>query len=1191
MPKIILGSATTFALTQDINLNEQQFTFYETVVHKVTAKAQDLKVGENPQYRIFTAYNQKNNHKIYIIQLKQETGLRLNFKNFAKKEERIEQVIIDGDIPNWTTLELPEGTLTMIDGNIGDNVVISSSNPHSVGYTGKLGKNCVAKLSAGKCLVQLLSKQQLKETQQVPAPLSPALLSPRSPLNTLSPVNILTGGLGQKRKRSDESPSNGKRAELAVQPPEPPKPPKVIRSSSTSNGHGTATALDSSSKASSPHAAGASGLRMPKVVRSITAPAVIQSKGKTKILAMEDCPTIPRDKPTKKYYPQFPLSPIKQKKSTKKTSKSSETSEAESTKNAPLIMKIGKEMSSLPSPRDKKLQGPDKTESNGKKILPIPLIIPERLSAAALAAEMKADAARLQAFVEAIKQRASDLIEMDKEKKSSQEELETKILQQFVETLIRKNFKPARHQLEYLMQQSEAWISGHKHAVVEQATGTGKTNEIIYTKGAISCVADDTAANSAANPKRILFVVHTRTLVDQVIERFDNVTDGKHKIQRLREDNKNPRKADIWEKFKQSDVVTTIQTLSSVNYRSKIPWHMIRLVVLDEAQSLLSVRRAQYIREEIIAKTDCRVIAITATPFLDIGRERTVYELLGFKPDGSDNPIRPYGIQEAILDGTNVPIVTAMVYPKNCDKIKFKKSTKHSFNKKHTEEAINREDFNKLLVDLYMNHGDPVNNKQFRGMKGIIFCGGIEHAKEVTKEFNSISVELVDSTGVLRKRYETRCREDYIKRMQARFEEDSRNKGKVFDVNTLKLDIEWNKIFKEEYGEFTIAEAIHSEDKLSAKKLQKSRLGGTLLLCGQQMLIEGYDDPEIEFIVRAAPSLSSRIVIQSVGRGLRIDRNNPNKILYLFELAWASRMGAKFFHDFLRDKKTWIPRFSFPAEKIKVLRDNSAKMQTSDVEKIAIPGAMQIDHIQWEPRRIENKTIEVCVQLIDTVICGLKQKLEAFKNHVSKAAMPGIPLFLQAQNKDKDTEMNLELNLGKTIPMPALEETPTDLVDRVAEVDLNPIVIDEEYEERLGEDEEWLPDRTETEAPDADLKSNPGRVGSEGGEKGAKGDVTEPRSKRQKLFKASKVLNKQKSPTAKEEELEEGEMSDQSNSEKEIDMDTSEEHIKREIPEKETQETREKKERKEALKKNLQETEKEAEKTGADLAESTNKKQ
>lgn len=72
--------------------------------------------------------------------------------------------------------------------------------------------------------------------------------------------------------------------------------------------------------------------------------------------------------------------------------------------------------------------------------------------------------------------------------------------------------------------------------------------------------------------------------------------------------------------------------------------------------------------------------------------------------------------------------------------------------------------------------------------------------------------------------------------------------------------------------------------KQRSEKIAKFKSGETQVMCNCQCLTAGFDLPALDTIVYALPTLSPSRWMQSVGRGVRIDPNNPDKTLTVFDL-------------------------------------------------------------------------------------------------------------------------------------------------------------------------------------------------------------------------------------------------------------------------------------------------------------------
>jgi superfamily II DNA or RNA helicase len=75
------------------------------------------------------------------------------------------------------------------------------------------------------------------------------------------------------------------------------------------------------------------------------------------------------------------------------------------------------------------------------------------------------------------------------------------------------------------------------------------------------------------------------------------------------------------------------------------------------------------------------------------------------------------------------------------------------------------------------------------------------------------------------------------------------------------------------------AMAIWGSDPDRAHKLAQHKSGYLKVLLCAQLLVEGYDDPNVSCIIMARPTRSSTFFIQAAGRGTRLDPNIDNLVL------------------------------------------------------------------------------------------------------------------------------------------------------------------------------------------------------------------------------------------------------------------------------------------------------------------------
>lgn len=612
-----------------------------------------------------------------------------------------------------------------------------------------------------------------------------------------------------------------------------------------------------------------------------------------------------------------------------------------------------------------------------------------------------------------------------------------KKLKKYVETFTRTDDKeqkelaernrPRAHQIKTLYELARAWRHGKDKAVIVHATATGKTNIVLYIKAALK-------NKPAGALNTSLFIVPNVEMVDQTFDRFQQDLSHGLVCRKLKSNNRSVSNEAALKIFKGADlVITTMQSLTSEVTGKNIPFSLVDLMILDETH-LIGLTEASIrgnIVKEILQTHGIPAIALTATPELE-NADLNVYQLLGLKQDGSDNPITPYGIKEAIKDGTNCPVQTGLIVPHGIDQISFKKTRTGLISEKDAEEKINRELYNKLIVSSYVNGCDHVTGRKFRGLSGVIFCAGIQHANNVAAEFNKISLNQYDPTGEFEKEYQTNAYIDFMTRKKqscyktkeviSETGEKSYISEQIRNFQEAEWEEEWNRVKEKEYGHFEIAAAFHSQIDDNSKQLKiksekiirKHRLGGVHILTGALKLIEGYDNPRIAFVLRACPSFSNRIVIQSVGRGLRLQ---SNKILYVLELAWSKKNDYKYFYQQLTDTGIdGIPSYRFDYGPIANCRQtHTSQMQLDAKDHIEILAKDKMSYPIWDYHSDKLRFLQI------------RDK----KQHNSAPKFPGIK-FLSGLLKPKSIPVHNRITIQKCLKL--LNDSKKKLDDKVKEL-------------------------------------------------------------------------------------------------------------------------------------------------------------
>ena len=90
------------------------------------------------------------------------------------------------------------------------------------------------------------------------------------------------------------------------------------------------------------------------------------------------------------------------------------------------------------------------------------------------------------------------------------------------------------------------------------------------------------------------------------------------------------------------------------------------------------------------------------------------------------------------------------------------------------------------------------------------------------------------------------------------------------------------------------AEMVSGETPLKEREaiIERFRNGATKHLLNMGVFTTGFDMPDLDTIILARPTMSLGLYYQMIGRGVRIDPDDPNKILTVYDLAGVvERMG------------------------------------------------------------------------------------------------------------------------------------------------------------------------------------------------------------------------------------------------------------------------------------------------------------
>jgi|GEM_PF-2090182 len=339
---------------------------------------------------------------------------------------------------------------------------------------------------------------------------------------------------------------------------------------------------------------------------------------------------------------------------------------------------------------------------------------------------------------------------------------------------------------------------------------------------------------------RKLIVVPTRVLLKQTYQRIRELA-PELDVEIFASDNKICGK-DV--------TITTYQSLTKqINSQGWLNCHDYDMVILDEVHLCLSKARAELIN----SFNKSIILGFTATDTYNTKRPkgalRSVSELL-------EHEIFTMSIAEAINNKYLAPCKVIYVTPKLSLELKTFFKTKKAervdkgvdYSEQELQQALNIDKFNQMIVDIYTQGIDPDTQQALLGKTGLVFCAGIDHAKAVAEKFNQ----------------------------------------------ALKAhpNFEAHNIIPAAY----ISGELDGEEQQKLIALHKT--GKIAILCGSDILINGYDNRRLEVCFNARPTCSDVMIVQRAGRVLRPDPDNSQKYALIIEIIWEG-LGQKNFDEFL----------------------------------------------------------------------------------------------------------------------------------------------------------------------------------------------------------------------------------------------------------------------------------------------------
>jgi len=216
-------------------------------------------------------------------------------------------------------------------------------------------------------------------------------------------------------------------------------------------------------------------------------------------------------------------------------------------------------------------------------------------------------------------------------------------------------------------------------------------------------------------------------------------------------------------------------------------------LILDEAHIALGPTRIAAVSKF----TKAIRLGFTATP--DYAK-KSVGEIL-------PTEIHRMDIREAVEEGL-LSSFSSIIARTEANLSNVKITSSGEYNEEELENAVNIESRNKAAVQLYL--------QAFNGQRGISYCAGVKHAKEMTRLFNAAGVPAAFIGG-------------------------------------------------------------ETPDQEAEKIIRKFSAGKIKMICNSDILITGFDEPQANTCFNLRPTRSRVVAEQRGGRVLRLDSNNTYK--------------------------------------------------------------------------------------------------------------------------------------------------------------------------------------------------------------------------------------------------------------------------------------------------------------------------
>ena len=460
--------------------------------------------------------------------------------------------------------------------------------------------------------------------------------------------------------------------------------------------------------------------------------------------------------------------------------------------------------------------------------------------------------------------------------------------------------RPARpHQIDQLIQMSQAMLDGHKYSTIVAATGSGKS----YTMQRMAELSG----------KKVLIITSRENLVSQLMDSF------KADFKTLKVASSQQSQISFPNFFpaamKSHDVfVATLQAFQrDAAYKTPNLLKDVDIIIFDEAHNLLSLERKNMVNYlQSYQEKSFDILFFTATPKRLSPHKKSgllsVYELSG-EVEGRSH-VRPFDFHKAIDAKVNAPFQIAYV-----SNIKIEEELKKDgddYNINHVAKIISNPKIHEIIFDILSHAQAKKANGEVLPLAGkstIAFCSNINHAEELARALNNQAGELYKNSDFLEQKkqaYEKLLR-SYVMSFKNKdappelkpiwqvIQGSAKSKYENWFISEKAL-LNLADEFLRKYA-YVFADPVHAGNKhisISSDegnaRLIRNKFGGSTVLCGADKLTEGYDNPDIEVILLLRPVRKSNIKsLQSFGRGLRVNPLNPNKVAIAIEFIWDKK--------------------------------------------------------------------------------------------------------------------------------------------------------------------------------------------------------------------------------------------------------------------------------------------------------------